>query len=79
MFPAPTPPSRRALLLRGAGLVAATAAPAWLTPALAQGQTLRPTPRQTEGPFYPVVFPSDTDADLLRTGSAAYGLSLIHI
>lgn len=73
MFPAPTPPSRRALLLRGAGLVAATAAPAWLTPALAQGQTLRPTPSQTEGPFYPVAFPSDTDADLLRTGSAAYG------
>lgn len=73
MFPAPTPPSRRALLLRGAGLVAATAAPAWLTPALAQGQSLRPTPSQTEGPYYPVAFPADTDADLLRTGAAAYG------
>lgn len=65
-------PSRRALLVRGAGLVAATAAPAWLTPALAQGQTLRPTPSQTEGPYYPVALPADTDGDLLRTGAAAY-------
>ncbi len=70
---APPAPSRRALLLRSAGLVAATAAPAWLSPALAQGQTLRPTPSQTEGPYYPVAFPADTDADLLRTGAAAYG------
>jgi protocatechuate 3,4-dioxygenase beta subunit len=65
-------PSRRALLVRGAGLVAATAAPAWLTPALAQGQTLRPTPSQTEGPYYPVALPADTDGDLLRTGATAY-------
>ena len=65
-------PSRRALLVRGAGLVAATAAPVWLTPALAQGQTLRPTPSQTEGPYYPVALPADTDSDLLRTGAAAY-------
>lgn len=66
-------PSRRALLVRSAGLVAATAAPAWLTPALAQGKALRPTPGQTEGPYYPVAFPADTDFDLLRTGAAAYG------
>lgn len=66
-------PSRRSLLARGAGLIAATAAPAWLTPALAQGSSLRPTPRQTEGPYYPVAFPADTDFDLLRTGAAAYG------
>ncbi len=65
-------PSRRALLVRGAGLVAATAAPAWLTPALAQGQALRPTPSQTEGPYYPVALPADTDGDLLRTGATAY-------
>lgn len=65
-------PSRRALLVRGAGLVAATAAPAWLTPALAQGLALRPTPSQTEGPYYPVALPVDTDGDLLRTGAAAY-------
>lgn len=68
----PTPPSRRSMLLRGAGLIAATAAPAWLTPAMAQ-TALRPTPSQTEGPYYPVALPSDTDFDLLRTGSAAYG------
>ena len=66
-------PSRRSLLKGGAGLIAATAAPAWLTPALAQGKALRPTPGQTEGPYYPVAFPADTDFDLLRTGAAAYG------
>ena len=71
----PTAPlsSRRSLLKGGDGLIAATAAPAWHTPALAQGQTLRPTPGQTEGPYYPVAFPADTDFDLLRTGAAAYG------
>lgn len=71
----PTAPlsSRRSLLKGGAGLIATTAAPVWLTPALAQGKTLRPTPGQTEGPYYPVAFPADTDFDLLRTGAAAYG------
>ena len=71
----PTAPlsSRRSLLKGGAGLIAATAAPAWLTPARAQGKTLRPTPGQTEGPYYPVAFPPDTDFYLLRTGAAAYG------
>jgi protocatechuate 3,4-dioxygenase beta subunit len=65
-------PQRRSLLLRSAGLLAATAAPAWLTPALAQGAPLRPTPGQSEGPFYPVALPADTDFDLLRNGSARY-------
>ncbi|MDQ7745284.1 dioxygenase family protein [Hydrogenophaga pseudoflava] len=71
----PTTPlsARRALLKGGAGLIAATATPAWLTPALAQGKDLRPTPAQTEGPYYPVAFPADTDFDLLRNGAAAYG------
>ena len=70
----PMPPaSRRALLVRSAGLIAATSAPAWLMPARAQGTALRPTPSQTEGPYYPVRFPADTDADLLRTGTARYG------
>lgn len=73
MLPARHIPLRRALLVRGASLVAATAAPAWVSPALAQDQTLRPTPSQTEGPYYPVAFPADTDADLLRNGAAAYG------
>ena len=65
--------SRRALLKGGAGLIAATAAPAWLTPALAQGRSLRPTPSQTEGPYYPLDLPDDTDFDLLRNGPARYG------
>lgn len=68
----PFVPTRRTLLVRSAGLVAATAAPAWLTPALAQGQPLRPTPSQTEGPYYPVALPADTDGDLLRNGTARY-------
>lgn len=71
-MPSHRPPTRRALLTRGAGLIAATAAPAWLTPAQAQ-IPLRPTPGQTEGPYYPVALPADTDFDLLRTGSVAYG------
>lgn len=33
----------------------------------------RPTPPQTEGPFYPVALPTDTDFDLLRNGGLAYG------
>ncbi|MCD6079086.1 MAG: putative intradiol ring-cleavage dioxygenase [Ramlibacter sp.] len=32
----------------------------------------RPTPAQTEGPFYPVALPADSDADLLRNGRLAY-------
>ena len=73
MLPARHLPLRRALLVRGAGLVATAAAPAWLSPALALGQALRPTPSQTEGPYYPVALPADTDADLLHNGTAAYG------
>ena len=33
----------------------------------------RPTPAQTEGPFYPVSLPGDADFDLLRNGALAYG------
>ena len=32
----------------------------------------RATPSQTEGPFYPVALPADSDADLLRNGSLEY-------
>jgi protocatechuate 3,4-dioxygenase beta subunit len=32
----------------------------------------RPTPAQTEGPFYPVELPADTDFDLLRNGNVSY-------
>ncbi len=63
-------PARRSLLIAGA---ATLAAPAWLSPALAQARALRPTPSQTEGPFYPVSLPADSDADLLRNGQVVYG------
>jgi len=32
----------------------------------------RPTPSQTEGPFYPVNLPKDSDFDLLRNGTLDY-------
>ncbi len=41
-------------------------------PARATGR-LRPTPVQTEGPFYPVRIPDDADNDLLRNGTLRYG------
>lgn len=31
------------------------------------------TPGQTEGPFYPVALPADSDFDLLRNGALRYG------
>ena len=34
--------------------------------------TRRPTPAQTEGPFYPVALPADSDADLLVNGTLRY-------
>lgn len=67
----PTPrSSRRALLL---GTAACLGAPAWWPAALAQTRPQRPTPSQTEGPFYPVAVPADHDADLLRQGTLRYG------
>jgi protocatechuate 3,4-dioxygenase beta subunit len=58
--------SRRAA---GAALVFA---PALLRAAIAQ-PSRRPTPAQTEGPFYPVRLPADSDNDLLRNGNVQYG------
>jgi protocatechuate 3,4-dioxygenase beta subunit len=50
------------------------AAPALWTTARAQPSAARrPTPSQTEGPFYPVAIPKDSDFDLLRNGVVAYG------
>lgn len=71
MPPAVSSPSRRSVLVRSATWIAATTAPAWLTPAQARTE-LAPTPSQSEGPFYPVALPTDHDFDLLRTGSASY-------
>jgi len=60
-------PRRRVLqLATGAALVGA---PAVWRAAAAQSRPLRPTPSQTEGPFYPLDIPDDHDADLLRHGT----------
>ena len=59
---------RRRLVLGSAVLLAA---PAVLRAALAEG-TQRLTPSQTEGPFYPVTLPADTDFDLLAQGERRY-------
>ena len=63
----PTLPRRRLLI----GTAALVAAPAVLRSAVAQG-TQRLTPRQTEGPFYPVTLPADSDFDLLAQGDRRY-------
>jgi len=58
----PLPFARRTLAAAAAGLV---------LPAPAIGQARTATPPQTRGPFYPVAFPADTDADLVRVRGAA--------
>lgn len=50
---------------------AAVALPFCWRGAWAQAQ-LRRTPSQTEGPFYPVAIPKDSDFDLLRNGGLQY-------
>lgn len=44
----------------------------WSAARAQSGNLHRPTPRQTEGPFYPPSEPADHDADLLRTGDRRY-------
>ena len=60
-------------LLRRRIVAAALAAPAcWLGARAEAAAAGRPTPAQTEGPFYPVAFPADADHDLLRNGALDY-------
>ena len=61
-------PSRRRVVT---GLAAAVAVPAFIREARAQAAH-RLTPAQTEGPFYPVTLPEDTDFDLLTQGVVRY-------
>ncbi len=64
----PPHPRRREALQR-----VALAVPALLAlPAGANSPVRRRTPPQTEGPFYPVDFPADTDHDLLRQAIETY-------
>lgn len=65
--------ARRRSLRLVAGTAALIALPALHLGARAQaGTRKRPTPAQTEGPFYPVALPADSDADLLANGNLRY-------
>lgn len=70
----PKGPGRRRVVgwlgLLAAWLPLLAARPIQAQPQLAEAA--RTTPAQTEGPFYPVSLPADTDADLLRQGGDAY-------
>lgn len=44
----------------------------WLGARAQPAPALRATPSQTEGPFYPVTVPKDSDFDLLRNGDQSY-------
>jgi protocatechuate 3,4-dioxygenase, beta subunit len=62
---------RRSLrLVAAAALIAMPALPLRAT-TIAPAR--RPTPPQSEGPFYPDKLPADSDADLLANGSLRYG------
>lgn len=63
--------ARRRWLRQGLWGAAVLAAPGLLQPAVAQASAV-PTPRQTEGPYYPVDIPADRDGDLLRNGTLRY-------
>lgn len=60
------------LLSRRTAGAALVVAPALLLRLHAQPMPRRATPAQTEGPFYPVTLPADSDADLLRNGNLRY-------
>ena len=64
---------RQSRLQRRIFTAALVAAPAlWLGTRAQPPATLRATPAQSEGPFYPVTLPKDTDFDLLRNGDQNY-------
>ena len=66
-YPKPHRLQRRALT---AALVVAPAL--WLCVRAQQAPALRPTPSQSEGPFYPLAMPKDSDFDLLANGAQNY-------
>ena len=66
-MPSPHHLQRRTLT---AALVIAPAL--WLGARAQPAPGLRATPSQSEGPFYPVTLPKDSDFDLLRNGSQNY-------
>lgn len=67
---------RRFVLASG---VAAATLSGLVLPRIARAASLVPTPRQTEGPFYPVAIPADADNDLVKVagrGAEAKGTLL---
>jgi len=72
--PTPLPPAPSAGALRRRTIAAAlVASPAlWLGLRAQPAPARRATPAQTEGPFYPLEFPRDSDHDLLRNGRLNY-------
>lgn len=66
-------PYSSSALRRKLVLSAALTVPALLLSARAQTRATRQlTPSQTEGPFYPLTDPADSDNDLLRNGNLSY-------
>lgn len=63
-----TPLLRRHLLRLAAGGAVVAMPALWPARLVHAAGTLRATPSQTEGPFYPLDLPDDHDADLLRHG-----------
>jgi protocatechuate 3,4-dioxygenase, beta subunit len=63
--------NQRSRRLLTAGIAATLTAP-WFVPLARAADTRRPTPAQTEGPFYPVALPADSDFDLLANGPLHY-------
>lgn len=61
-----------ALFNRRHAAVLLAAPMAWTGSAAQPRAVPRPTPAQTEGPFYPVRLPQDADFDLLRNGNLTY-------
>lgn len=57
---------------RVVGAVLAAAPALWIEARAQSVPGLRATPAQTEGPFYPVDYPADSDYDLLRNGALSY-------
>jgi protocatechuate 3,4-dioxygenase beta subunit len=78
-MPPPVTPSLFGRRLVVSGLAATAAGP--LIPgtvALARTTSLTPTPGQTTGPFYPVDWSGDADADLVRvSGEAAHAQGVV--
>jgi len=68
-MPLPHPPQH---LTRRSIAAACIALPAIWIGARAQTTTRRLTPRQSEGPFYPLQLPRDQDANLLENGALRY-------